>query len=83
MLIVRALSAKACVPVGGGSAGGHVVHHSHPAAFPAHGATAGAAGVRSARGVCGDAQKGGALPRHHRQPPAHWLAVAEPGGVHQ
>lgn len=68
----------------GGSSQRRHVHH-HPCAPPllADGAAAGAAGLRTARGLRRDAEEAGALPRHHREPPAHWLVVAEPGGVHQ
>lgn len=51
-----------CVYVGGSSEGGHVLNHPCPVALPAHGSAAGTAGVRPARGLCGDAEEGGTIP---------------------
>lgn len=68
---------------GGHRQRGHVHHHPRAAPLPADGSAAGAAGVRPARGLRGHAEEAGALPRHHREPPANRLVLAEPGGVHQ
>lgn len=72
-----------CVYVGGSSEGGHVFHHPSPVALSAYGSAAGTAGLWPARGLCGDAEEGGTIPWCYRQPPTHWLAVAEPRGIHQ
>lgn len=83
-LAVRSIKADT-VPScpGGSSQRGHVHHHPRAPPLTADGAAAGAAGVRPARGLRRDAEEAGALPRHHREPPAHRLVLAESGGVHQ
>lgn len=68
---------------GGSSQRGHVHHHPRAPPLSVDSTAAGAAGLWHARGLCWDAKEAGALPWHHREPPAYWLVLAEPGGVHQ
>lgn len=83
-LTLRSIKADVALLCPGGShQRGHVHHHPRAPPLPADSTAAGAAGLRPARGLCWDAEEAGALPWHHREPPAHWLVLAELGGVHQ
>lgn len=68
---------------GGSSQRGHVHHHPRAPPLPADSAAAGAAGLRPAGGLRRDVKEAGAIPWHHWEPSAHWLVLAEFGGVHQ
>lgn len=82
-LYLRSIKADVLSCPGGSSQRGHVHHHPCATALPADTTAAGAAGLRPAWGLCGDAEEAGAIPWHHRGPPADWLVLAESGGVHQ
>lgn len=82
-LAVGGTEAAALLCAGGRHQRGHVHHHPRAPPLPADGPAAGAAGLRHAGGLRGDAEEAGALPRHHGEPPGHPLVLAELGGVHQ